>query len=39
VSAPEVKAYDLGELVRNGLVEKDGSEYFATDILMKGAAA
>lgn len=29
----------LGELVRNGLVEKDGAEYFATDILMKGAAA
>jgi len=29
----------LGDLKRNGLVEQDGAEYFATDVLMKGAAA
>lgn len=29
----------LGELVRNGLAEKNGSELVATDVLMKGAAA
>lgn len=29
----------LGELVRNGLIERDGQSYRATDILMRGAEA